>query len=94
MAKTAGLGGFSHALDNVVGDTPVRLGFLYASANNVDEGARGDSSSGTSGLSGDERMAVTDMCAPPLVRCYCIISSGGIGPHRFAASGVFGQVFG
>jgi hypothetical protein len=25
---------------------------------------------------------------------YCIISSGGIGPQRFAASGVFGQVFG
>jgi hypothetical protein len=27
-------------------------------------------------------------------RRYCIISSGGIGPHKFAASGVFGQVFG
>jgi hypothetical protein len=27
-------------------------------------------------------------------RRYFIISSGGIGPHRFAASGVFGHVFG
>jgi hypothetical protein len=32
--------------------------------------------------------------AKALARCHCIISSGGIGPHRFAASGVFGQVFG
>ena len=30
----------------------------------------------------------------PSVSRYCIISSGGIGPHKFAASGVFGQVFG
>jgi hypothetical protein len=32
--------GFAHACDDVVGDAPVCLGFLYASANNVRDGAR------------------------------------------------------